>query len=66
MARRGEHLLGVRLDRGDMTILSKMVRGILDAAGLLSLKIHVFFDPLVASRYARGTAHWSGFLAIRG
>ncbi|MDH3599895.1 MAG: nicotinate phosphoribosyltransferase [Candidatus Tectomicrobia bacterium] len=39
MARRGQHLLGVRLDSGDMTALSKTVRRILDAAGLPEVQI---------------------------
>ncbi|MDR3569207.1 MAG: nicotinate phosphoribosyltransferase [Syntrophobacteraceae bacterium] len=34
MAKRGERLKGVRLDSGDITQLSKEVRGILDEAGL--------------------------------
>jgi nicotinate phosphoribosyltransferase len=39
MARRGQHLLGVRLDSGDMTALSKEVRVILDQAGLHNVHI---------------------------
>jgi nicotinate phosphoribosyltransferase len=39
MAQRGQQLLGVRLDSGDMTRLSKEVRAILDAAGLHEAKI---------------------------
>jgi nicotinate phosphoribosyltransferase len=39
MARRGQHLLGVRLDSGDMTALSKEVRVILDQAGLHEVQI---------------------------
>jgi nicotinate phosphoribosyltransferase len=39
MARRGQHLLGVRLDSGDMTTLSKEVRIILDQAGLHDVHI---------------------------
>jgi nicotinate phosphoribosyltransferase len=39
MARRGQHLLGVRLDSGDMTSLSKEVRVILDQAGLHDVHI---------------------------
>jgi nicotinate phosphoribosyltransferase len=39
MARRGQHLLGVRLDSGDMTALSKEVRVILDQAGLQDVHI---------------------------
>ncbi len=39
MAQRGEQLLGVRLDSGDMTKLSQEVRAILDAAGLPEVKI---------------------------
>jgi nicotinate phosphoribosyltransferase len=39
MARRGQKLLGVRLDSGDMAALSVEVRRILDAAGLREVKI---------------------------
>lgn len=39
MARRGQHLLGVRLDSGNMTRLSQEVRAILDAAGLPQVQI---------------------------
>lgn len=39
MARRGYPLLGVRLDSGDMTALSKDVRAILDEAGLQYVRI---------------------------
>ncbi len=39
MAQRGQHLLGVRLDSGDMTALSKEVRAILDEAGLPETRI---------------------------
>ena len=39
MAQRGQHLLGVRLDSGDMTALSKEVRVILDQAGLQDVQI---------------------------
>ncbi len=39
MAERGHKLLGVRLDSGDMTTLSREVRAILDAAGLPDVRI---------------------------
>jgi nicotinate phosphoribosyltransferase len=39
MARRGQKLLGVRLDSGDMAGLSVEVRRILDSAGLTHVKI---------------------------
>jgi nicotinate phosphoribosyltransferase len=39
MAQRGQHLLGVRLDSGDMTALSKEVRTMLDTAGLWHVSI---------------------------
>ena len=39
MAQRGQHLLGVRLDSGDMTALSRDVRAILDTAGLPDVRI---------------------------
>lgn len=39
MAQKGYKLLGVRLDSGDMTALSKEVRAILNAAGLQDVRI---------------------------
>lgn len=39
MQARGEQLLGVRLDSGDLIALAGQVRGILDAAGLQEVKI---------------------------
>ena len=39
MAKRGERLLGIRLDSGDMTKLSREVRKILDKAGLQGSQI---------------------------
>ena len=39
MEKKGNHLTGVRLDSGDMVILSKKVREILNDAGLFSVKI---------------------------
>lgn len=39
MAQRGQRLLAVRLDSGDMIALSKKVRAILDAAGLPEVRI---------------------------
>jgi nicotinate phosphoribosyltransferase len=39
MEKRGDNLIGVRLDSGDMVMLSKKVRKILDDAGLFNVKI---------------------------
>ncbi|MBM4263161.1 MAG: nicotinate phosphoribosyltransferase [Deltaproteobacteria bacterium] len=39
MAARGEKLLGVRIDSGDLLPLAREVRGILDEAGLMDVKI---------------------------
>jgi nicotinate phosphoribosyltransferase len=39
MEKRGDNLIGVRLDSGDMVMLSKEVRKILDKAGLFNVKI---------------------------
>jgi len=39
MAARGEKLIGVRIDSGDLAALAKEVRGIFDEAGLHDLKI---------------------------
>ncbi len=44
MKRRGKHLVGVRLDSGDMADLSIRVRRILDDAGLGDVKIFVSGD----------------------
>jgi nicotinate phosphoribosyltransferase len=40
MKKRGRSLKGVRLDSGDMVLLSRQVREILDAAGLTDVKIY--------------------------
>lgn len=39
MQKKGNNLIGVRLDSGDMTALSQQVRNILDDAGLFDVKI---------------------------
>lgn len=44
MKTRGEHLVGVRLDSGDMAKLSQKVRQILDNAGLRKVKIFASGD----------------------
>lgn len=59
MARQGHRLLGVRLDSGDMTALSKDVRDILDAAGLPEVQIVASggFDEYVISQAVRDGAY---------
>ncbi|NTU88511.1 MAG: nicotinate phosphoribosyltransferase [Actinobacteria bacterium] len=44
MEERGEHLTGVRIDSGDLAWLSKAARGMLDEAGLESVKIYASND----------------------
>lgn len=58
MARRGQHLRGVRLDSGDMTALSKAVRVILDQAGLHDVQIVASgsFDEYSIDAAVRGGA----------
>jgi nicotinate phosphoribosyltransferase len=63
MAHRGQHLLGVRLDSGDMTALSKEVRVILDQAGLHDVQIVASgsFDEYTIDAAVRGGAYIDAF-----
>ncbi|MDD2388649.1 MAG: nicotinate phosphoribosyltransferase [Desulfobacterales bacterium] len=57
MQQHGHHLIGVRLDSGDMTELSQQVRAILDEEGLPNVKIFVssgFDEFKITDVLARG------------
>ena len=57
MEKRGDHLTGVRLDSGDMVVLSKEVRKILDRAGLFNVKIFAssgFDEFKIADFFSKG------------
>jgi nicotinate phosphoribosyltransferase len=59
MAERGDSLVGVRLDSGDMVSLSRQVRTILDSAGLHNVKIFAssgFDEFKIAAVIAQGAA----------
>jgi len=59
MKKRGEQLIGVRLDSGDMVTLSKAVRKILDSAGFPEVKIYAssgFDENKISQVLSKGAA----------
>lgn len=63
MAKDGHKLIGVRLDSGDMTILSQEVRKVLDEAGLTDVKIFASsgFDEYKIARTLKEGARIDAF-----
>ncbi|MCK4487932.1 MAG: nicotinate phosphoribosyltransferase [Desulfobacterales bacterium] len=63
MAKEGGRLLGVRLDSGDMTLLSQQVRNVLDEAGLRDVEIFASsgFDEYKIARTLKEDARIDAF-----
>ena len=63
MAKEGHKLLGVRLDSGDMTLLSQQVRNVLDEAGLRDVEIFASsgFDEYKIARTLKEDARIDAF-----
>ena len=63
MEAKGDHLIGVRLDSGDMTVLSQQVRKIFDDAGLFDVKIFASsgFDEFKIAKFIEEGAKIDAF-----